>query len=251
MPITLLESVLEDVLGEEIDQYGIVVRELRSGTGIAINAERVFYAASLFKIAIMHEAFRQREAGRLDFEETLAVTEDAMEFDLGTVAVDVGDEVSIERLIELMITVSDNTAAIMLLRRLGNHNVDAGLMELGLTTTSVNTEDLPTSAADMAMLIEAIATGRAVSPAASEEMVSLLLAQRVRGRIRAGVPSGVPVAHKTGDWSNAIHDVAIVYAPSITYVLVTLSESPSAYSTVVELSQRVYEHYSTFAGSGK
>lgn len=247
----LLASVIEDVLGEEIGSYGIVVKELRGGTGVAINSERVFYAASLFKLAVMHEAFRQREAGRLDFAETIAVTEEDVEFDLGTLAAEVGDEISVERLIELMITVSDNTAAIMLLHRLGNRNVDAGVAELGLRNTSVNTEDLPTSAVDMAILLEAIATGQAVSPGASEEMALLLLAQHVRGRIPAGVPPDVPVANKTGDWVDAVHDVAIVYAPSVTYLLVALSDNPLAHSRIVELSRRVYEHYSSFSGTAK
>jgi beta-lactamase class A len=240
---TMLASAIEDVLGDELDHYGIVVRELQNGTGVTLNSGRVFYAASLFKLAIMHEAFRQREASRLDFLATLTVTEEDLEFDLGTSAFEIGDEVSIERLIELMIVVSDNTAAIMLLRRLGNYNVDAGLEDLGLTATSVNTEELPTTARDMALLMEAIATGAAVSPAASEEMAFLLLGQRIRNRIPAGVPQGVPVANKTGDWDDAAHDAAIVYAPSVTYVMVVLSDDPYAHSTIVELSRRVYEHY--------
>lgn len=239
----VLEVAIEDLLGRDLERYGVVVKELRRGTGVAINPDQVFYAASLFKLPIMVEAFRQREIGRLSFDDEILVREDDLEWDLGTFRMWAGDWVPIRKLLSWMITISDNTSAIMLLRRLGGRNVDAGLVALGLTGTSANDEELPTTAGDMAMLLEAIATGRAVSPAASEEMLELMFEQRLRSRIPAGLPDDIWVANKTGDWDGATHDVAIVYTPTVSYVLVVLSSTGRAHTMIAELSQLVYEYY--------
>lgn len=243
-----LQSAVEAALGEEADQYGVVVWNLRTGTGALVNPDTVFYAASLFKLPLMLEAFRQRELGLLSFDETLEVTEEAAAEDLGTLeeaGLAVGDQVPVSRLLELMITMSDNTSAVLLHGRLGGANVDAGLRELGLESTSVNTQELPTTAGDMAALLRAVAVGEAVSPQASAEMEALLLAQRVRDRIPAGVPPGVRVGNKTANWTDATHDVAIVYAPAGTYVLAVLSGRPGDAATIVELSRLVYRYYNS------
>ncbi|HEY8492172.1 MAG TPA: serine hydrolase [Dehalococcoidia bacterium] len=241
-----LQSAIEAALGGEVGSYGVVAWNLSTGTGAAVNPDKVFYAASLFKLPLMHEAFRQRELGLLDFSETLEVTEEVAAEDLGTLeqaGIAVGDLVPVSRLLELMVTWSDNTSAVLLHQRLGGRNVDAGLRELGLTSTSVNTRELPTTAGDMAALLRAVAAGEAVSSQASAEMEALLLAQRVRDRIPAGVPRGVRVGNKTANWENATHDVAIVYAPAGTYVLAVLSDKPGDAATLVRISRLVYQHF--------
>jgi beta-lactamase class A len=146
-------------------------------------------------------------------------------------------------LVDLMVTASDNTASVVLRDALGRSAIDQSMQALGLRSTSVSSPDLPTSAADMALLLEAIATGRGVSATASAAMLQLLQLQWVRDRIPAGLPPDVPVGNKTGSWDNAAHDVAIIEAPSGTYLLVVLSDLPGDDATIVALSRRVYAYY--------
>jgi beta-lactamase class A len=246
-----LERVVRTTLAGRIDHYSVVVKELAQGTGIAVNAEREFYAASLFKLAVMYEAFRQAEAGDLPLSTELTVTEAALRDDLGTlekVQLEVGDRLSVGRLIELMVVFSDNTASVLLRDTLGRGRIDQTLRSLGLKTTSVNDPDLPTTAIDMAILAEAIATSRGVSDAASRDMIAMLREQTVRGRVPAGVPPGVPVANKTGTWEDVGHDVAIVYAPSGTYLVAVLSDLTVRDDLIAELSREIYTYY---AGRGR
>lgn len=241
-----LEAVIRDALGSQAWRYGVVVKELEQGTGTALHPYRIFYTASLFKLLVMHEAYRQRAAGWLSFRELLTVTEGYAAWDLGTLrglGIRVGNRVSAGRLVEIMITHSDNTSAVMLGERLGWRSIDQGIRALGLHSTSVNTPEPYTTAADMATLLEAIARGLAVSPEASAEMEALLLRQQIRDRIPRGVPPGVPVGNKTGNWTNATHDVAIIYAPWGTYVLAVLSDRPWLNGPIVEISRRVYQYY--------
>jgi beta-lactamase class A len=245
-----LEERLREVLGDEIDAYGIVVKSLEDGRGAAINADKVFYAASLFKVAVLYEVFHQRSLGLLDFQEELLVTPYYASFDLGTLPVGICETISIDEALHAMTAFSDNVSAVLLQDRVGSANINQSLAALGLTTTRLLPDDLPTTAGDMALLMEMIARGQAVDEEASQEMVNLLAGEELDNGLRAGVPADTTVAHKTGNWSNATHDAGIVYlpagqagAPSAPYVIAILSEK--GYETVLtkEISKAVWEYY--------
>ena len=97
------------------------------------------------------------------------------------------------------------------------------------------------------MLLQAIATGRAASPAACDSMLAILGRQEFNEGIPVGVPPGTRVAHKTG-WIGEVvyHDAAVVFPPEGSrYVLVVLTggikEDSVAHNLVADLSRLVYE----------
>jgi beta-lactamase class A len=238
-----LEAAILAHLGDDLEHYAVVAKRLADGRGAALNPEQVFYAASLFKLPVMHAVFRQRALGLLRFDETLTITPPYLEFQLGTLRWPLWSEVSIQALLEAMITESDNVAAMLLYDRTGAWNTMQDLRALGLRQTDIATDAMPTSAADMARLLEAIARGQAVDEQASAEMVALLSRQKVNDRLPARLPRGTRVAHKTGNWDNATHDVGIVYAPSGPYVLAVLSDLPWVANPIAELSRLVYDAF--------
>lgn len=241
-----VERVIHTALADRESHYSVVVKELTHGSGATLNADRVFYSASLFKLAVMYEAYRQAETGDLRMSTQLTVTKEALAEDEGTLAkvqIKEGDKISIGRLVELMIIFSDNTSSVLLRDVLGRPRIDQTMRSLGMSVTSVTTPELPTTATDMAILMDAIATGRGVSKAASKKMTEMLSQQSVRGRIPAGVPASVTVANKTGTWENAGHDVAIVYAPTGPYLLTVLSDLTVRDDIIADLSRRVYAYY--------
>jgi beta-lactamase class A len=78
-----------------------------------------------------------------------------------------------------------------------------------------------TTARALAVLLQRIAQGQAVSPKADAEMAAILKRQKFHDAIPAGLPDGTVVAHKTGTITKIHHDAAIVYGPR-PYVLVVL-----------------------------
>lgn len=242
-PDPVLEELIADVLGSSSPHYGVVVKETVGGTGAEVNSAQSFYAASLFKLPIMVETFRQRALGKLGLDDIIIADWSDVAEDLGTFRGDVGEAFTVSELLDLMITLSDNTSAIMLLRTLTGVSVDRTMRDLGLVDTSVSDWELPTTAHDMSLLMEAIARGRAVDPVSSGEMLELLLRQTWRSRIPAGLPDDVLVGNKTGDWYDAAHDVAVVLAPHGVYVMAVLSDGGGSDATIVDLSRRVYEYY--------
>jgi beta-lactamase class A len=94
------------------------------------------------------------------------------------------------------------------------------------------------------MLLQAIAEGKAVDAASSNEMVAILEWQKFNEGIPAGLPKGIPVAHKTGEITKIHHDAAIVFAkrPFILVILVRgLTEKKASAALMADLSKSLYE----------
>jgi len=238
-----LERLLREQLGDEVDSYGVVVKEIDDGSGAAVNAEKVFNAASLFKVAVMYEAFQQRAAGIISFDSGLVVTPYYDSFGLGPRLTAVCQSLTVREALQAMMAVSDNAAAVMLQDLVGSRHINASMAALGLTDTRLLEEGLPTTAQDVALLMEMIARGKAVDRAASQEMVDLMALESLNDRLPALLPEGTLVAHKTANWSDATHDAGIVYSPKAVYIIVVLSEKEYEAKPIAELSRIVYEHY--------
>ena len=144
----------------------------------------------------------------------------------------VGKTMTLRQLCDVMITVSSNFAANLLIERVGAANVRATVERLGATGMVVmrGVEDQKafdkgmnntTTAGALAVLMVKLAKGEAVSRKADAQMVAILKRQKFRDAIPSGVPDGIEVAHKTGSITKIHHDAAIVYGPR-PYVLVLL-----------------------------
>ncbi|TAK34305.1 MAG: hypothetical protein EPO21_10180 [Chloroflexota bacterium] len=246
LPLTrdsTLDNRIRQQLGTRITSYGVVVKRLADGRGTVINPDQEFYAASVYKLFVMFEVFKQRELGLLSFDEVLTVTPPYQEFQIGDLRWPLWTEVSIRNLLEAMVTESDNVAAMMLYDKTGGRNMAQELTSIGLTHTDVNTDRLPTSAGDVAILLEMIARKQAINAAASQEMIDLLSRQKIDGGLLTLLPKETKVAHKTGSWDNASHDVGVVYAPSGAYVIAMLSDRAGELKPIAELSRLVYDYF--------
>jgi len=130
----------------------IAVLNLDDGRWAAHDSDRVFYAASTFKLAVLYEAERRIGAGELSLDDRVILTEEALAEDLGTIEfVPVAEDgsVSVEDALTAMIELSDNATGVALLGLLGPAAIDKTLRELGLTSMAVNTRDLPATASDL------------------------------------------------------------------------------------------------------
>lgn len=93
-----------------------------------------------------------------------------------------------------------------------------------------------------------------ITPAKCQEMINLLVANKLPVLLTAGIPDGTRIAHKHG-WVtyngvfNAIGDAGIIYSPGGNYVLsvflhhpVQLVWDPSS-ALITELSRAVYNYF--------
>lgn len=246
VPDAGLLSVIRGALQGFEGEYSVVVRNLEDGRSASLNEGRVYYAASLFKLELLLEAYRQRDAGDIDFAELLTLTEEYAAYDLNTLKyleLEVGDQLTLGDAVKAMIIVSDTPCAVMVQDKVQPQRVNETLRSLGIESTSV-TEGLPATAADMARLMEAVAAGEGVTAESRRQMLALLLQEWYREGIPAGVPDGVAVAHKTGNVTDASHDVALVWGPAGPYVLAVLSDRSWESAPLAAVSRAVWDYFS-------
>ena len=236
-----------------------------------LEADRSFHAASTMKVPVMIEFFRQVDAGKLSVgQELTLVNQFASIVDGSPYALGVEDDedaslyerlgkpVPARELVERMITRSSNLATNTVIALVDAKRVTKTLRSLGARKMTVlrGVEDgkayqkglnNTATARDLATLMTAIEQGKAASPASTQAMRSILLAQELNLEIPAGLPPGTPVAHKTGQISGVLHDAAIVYPSGRPpYVLVVLTsgipDEKVARSLIADLSRQVHAH---------
>lgn len=245
-----LLAAIVAALGSDSEDASVVVRRLTDGAEARWRDEEVYYAASLYKLEVLYEAFRQRQAGQISFAQDVTLTGSALAEDLGTFdRVPRGENgVPLGEAVRAMVTWSDNVSAALLLDTLGHRTIDATMASLGLTHSSVNTVELPTTAADMARLMEAIVRGQGVGGQAASDMTALLLKQEMRFGIPAGLPAGTPAGSKWGAWPGSSHDVGFVVAPHGAYVIAVLTARGWDWNLIARVSAAVWSY---FEGAGR
>lgn len=236
-----------------------------------LEADRSFHAASTMKVPVMIEFFRQVDAGKLTVSQELTLANqfasivDGSPYALGveddedaSLYERLGKPVPARELVERMITRSSNLATNTVIALVDAKRVTKTLRSLGARQMTVlrGVEDgkayqkglnNTATARDLATLMTAIEQGKAASPASTQAMRSILLAQELNLEIPAGLPPGTPVAHKTGQISGVLHDAAIVYPSGRPpYVLVVLTsgipDEKVARSLIADLARQVHAH---------
>lgn len=126
-------------------KVGIFVRNVETGAEAGVNSDDQFPMASTYKVAIMVQVFRDAEAGRLSLTDRVPLGESDRRLGSGLLPYATpGLNPTIHDLVLLMITLSDNEATDLLLKRVGAKNVTAMLRQLGIQDMRVDrsTEEL-------------------------------------------------------------------------------------------------------------
>lgn len=271
---TSIEELKNSILGNlsiiEGD-FAIAFRNL-SGPNqqLLINEKEVFHAASTMKTPVMIEIFKQAAAGSFNLEDSIPIINEFKSIldgslyamDLGVDSQEelyrqIGQQATIYELMYQMIIKSSNLATNILIEEVDAKKVTLSMRDLGAEDIEVlrGVEDQKaydagmsntTTALDLMLIMEAIATGKAVSPEASAQMIEILSDQYFKDLIPKYLPEELKVAHKTGSITGVQHDSAIVELPDGNrYVLVILSKNlkdvPAGKEAIAQISKLVYE----------
>ena len=246
---------------------GIAFRTLDGKDEWYSRADEPFHAASTMKVPVLIELFHQVKQGKLRLDDALVIKNQFRSIvDGSPYKLDPADDSEAElynskdetrtlgQLAELMITVSSNFATNLLVERLGVEEIRAEVHALGADGMNVlrGVEDgkafekgmnNTTTARGLAILMTAIAEGKAVDAESSKQMAAILGRQKFNEAIPAGLPRGIRVAHKTGDITKVHHDAAIVYAkrPFVLVVLVRgIAQEKEAYALMAAIAHGLY-----------
>lgn len=263
-----LENQLRRVIELSGAEVALAYRTHDGKSELFIDGDKPFHAASTMKVPVMIELFRQARTGQLSLDDTLTIRNEFRSIVDGSpyklsegddsdsqVYAALGKSMTLSQLCELMITVSSNFAANLLIEKLGVENIRRTVTAFGADGMQVlrGVEDQKafdqgmnntTTARGLLVLLDRIAHGKAVDPSRDSEMIEILKRQKFNDAIPAGLPPGTAVAHKTGNITRIHHDAAIVFGPR-PYVLVLLvrgiEDQKNSAALMAELSRVVYE----------
>ena len=233
--VDTLENAIAAIAANVPGRLGVAVRFLQEGIEVGYAADDLFPSASVIKIPIMIEVYRQVAAGTLSLDELLPVLKEEITDGSGLLQyLHVGLPLNVADALELMIAISDNTATNLLVRRVGAEAINTTMQNLGLSQTrsagAIRIANTPaglvrpshTTPREMALLLAAIAEGRLINADASAAMARTLEHQVYADMLPRYLPftyyperlglaeMPIRVAHKTGALSGVRNDVGIV-----------------------------------------
>lgn len=228
-------------------EFGVVVRDPRTGETAGLNPDQTFTAASLAKLPVLLALYGEAADGRLDLEEKIVMeAQDVQLYGAGVLQnYPVGHEMTLRECAELLIKESDNTAWVMLERRLGRERIEHEIESLKLSGTDYAA--LTTTPEDVLRMLEAIADPDHTTPELSAEMLAYMTDTAYERRIPEPLPKDVRVAHKVGTLNDTRSDAAIVFrqpGDKVDYMIVVIASGGterSATDAIRRISLSAYE----------
>ena len=288
-----LSQQLETIAAVPKGRVGIAAIDLANGREVAVHGDERFPMASVVKIAVAATYLAEVDAGRRSLAKSITLDERIRSGSdgIGKLMPHPGVTLSAANLIELMLTVSDNTATDMLIADLGgtravqrwlgrNRVADVRidreiarlvLDNLGLPILPGKTAAQTLWASDpltaearaaavagfdsdprdtatplaMARFLARIDKGEMLKAESRTFLLSVMTrAHTGADRIPAGVPSGTPVAHKTGTLLGISNDVGIVTLPGNRRIAIAvftrgMAEGPARAKVIAEVTRAI------------
>ena len=261
-----VESRIDDIAMRFDGVMGIAIVDLTDGRRALLrNAEHVFPAASSIKLAILLELYHQDEQARAGARGK-ATLDDLYTFDPKDLVEDSrvmggltpgATRVTNRDLAQFMVAVSDNTAANVLIDRVGKDNVNATLRGLGLTRTMLRRKMMDVAAArrgdenvatphEMVQLLEAIYKGKILKAEATKEMIKQLSTLK-SSYIPRELPDGVQVANKPGELEGVRTDSGIVFSADRPFAISVMTayagDERAAERAISEVAREAYHYF--------
>ena len=261
-----VESRIDEIAKQFDGAMGIAIVDLTDGQRTLLrNADRVFPTASSIKLAILLELYHQDEQARAGIKGK-ATLDDLYTFDPKDLVEDSrvmsGLSAGVTRvtnrdLAQFMVAVSDNTAANVLIDRVGKDNVDGTLRGLGLTKTMLRRKMMDLAAArrgdenvatpnEMAQLLEAIYKGKVLKADSTKQLIRQLSTSKP-SYIPRELPDSVQVANKPGELEGVRTDSGIVFSANRPFAISVMtayaSDERAAERAISEIAREAYQYF--------
>ena len=227
-----LETKLAPLIAAHEGKVAVAVKNLKTWEDFRHHADDPMPTASLIKLPIMVEAYRQAEAGKVDLKKliTLRQVDKAPGSGILTQHFSSGMSLPLVDAIHLMIVYSDNTATNLVLDQISLPATNTAMEKFGLANTKVHskvfrgdTSIFPerskefglgsTTAGEMVALLELLEQGKLAGEEGSAAMRRHLMACEDK-RLSRQFPPEIKVLQKTGSVTSVRTVAGIIELPS-------------------------------------
>ncbi|WP_051483922.1 serine hydrolase [Clostridium bornimense] len=237
--------------------YSLAFKDLSQKSTLSINSEKTI-SASTIKIYIMIETFNQIKSGNINLDDTV-ILEESMKTDgsgmLSSKAT--GEKFTINELITLMMIKSDNTAANILIDKIGMESINNCIKNLGCKDTELNRKMMDataiekgvenyTSVDDLCLTLEKLYNKQCIDEYYDNLMLDIMKKNENHTKIPKLLPDTLSIANKSGEYTGVENDAAIITTDKGAYVLcITTSNggSGSQIKTINNISKDIYNKF--------
>lgn len=218
-------------------------------------------SVSVIKIFIMIEAYNQANKGIINLESTIILQENMKVGGSGILSSKPnGIAVTINELIYLTMTESDNTATNILIDILGMDNINTKIKALGCTNTELNREmmdtesismgiDNYTSVYDLYLTLMQLYNNKCINEFYDNKIINIMKCAKSTTKIPNLLPDDVLVAHKTGELIGIKTDSGIIFTKYGDYILCILTQNGSNGSEIEAIrgiSKNIYDLFTKY-----
>ena len=255
---------LTAAITEKTDSFNgllsLEIKDLNRGFVISLNPDKKIPAASLAKLPVMASIFKKDNEKEISLSDYITLRSIDRVGGSGILKNSrAGSRFTAGELIELMITISDNTATNLLIDFIGFDYINSSMKEFGLENSNLSRLMMDmrsrskgienyTTATDMARFLELIYRNRLINKDISKYSVQILKEQKSKNRIPAKLPKDTEIAHKTGLENGVCHDAGIVYTKNGNFIISALTQhnNKSAIQSkklISEIALLTYNYY--------
>ena len=225
---------------QQVDQHldgvmGVAIEDLTTGDHFFLHEDEVFAQASSIKITVLANLYLQAQQGKLKLADSYTVQSSDLVPDsdiMGGLTPGV-TRLTLRDLATMMVAVSDNSAANVLIDRAGMQNVNAMLDALGLTHTRLRRKMMDLQAAkegrenistprEMMTLLDAIYHGKLMNKESTADFFNMLSTNK-NSFIPRDLPANLKIANKPGELEAVRNDSGIVFVEGRSYVICVMT----------------------------
>ncbi|MGG3467422.1 serine hydrolase [Neobacillus pocheonensis] len=250
-----LKANIEEELRGLSSRVGLAIEI--EGESLYVNCEEAFQSASLIKVPVLIEAFLQSEAGKLNLDQLVSITNYVG--GSGVLQAFSRDALlTLKDLMTLMITVSDNTATNMLIDKLGMADINRSIKKMGLKHTVLNRKmmdfeaieqglDNYTSPLDMLTSLKIVKERSFLTEESRAAALKMMSYQQFQDRLPGMMDlDRVFVANKTGSLPHVEHDCAVItYKGKTAYAAVLMDRLDDVFSgkqKISKIGKHIYDY---------
>jgi beta-lactamase class A len=266
-----LEARLMPLIEAHQGKVALAIKNLDSGETFLYHADEPMPTASLIKLPVMIEAYRQAAEKAIDLNTRVTLKQEDKVPGSGILTdhFSAGASFALVDAVHLMIVYSDNTATNLVLDALGIGTTAATMEKLGYPNTKIHskvfrrdTSVFPerskqfglgsTTAAEMIRLCESLHRNELVSPEACAAMLKHLRMCEDKDKFPRFLPPGTRVAFKTGSLDATRTAAGIIECPRGPVALCVLTDANvdhrwhpdnAGNRLCAEVAREVFEHF--------
>ncbi len=242
-----LQQLLTPLVDAHAGEVAVSVQVMDAANEVvarcSLRGEQVMPTASLIKLPVMIEAYRQAHVGSVSLDDLVTLTTEDQVPGSGILTdhFSPGLRLSLRDAIRLMIRYSDNTATNLVVDRIGVASTAKTMAEWGMPETQLHSKVFrrdtsvalersekyglgSTTANDMTELLVRLERGQLISLEASQEMLAHLLTCDDTAKLPRDLPKDCQIAHKTGSVNRSRTAAGLVSGHGVKFAICVLTD---------------------------